>query len=77
MTKARAANRRDQAVTALATPGLATNPLSRACPKCEAQPWKPCRRWISGRICGEDIGGGYWRTLKQVHAERKQQRRQR
>ncbi|WP_162959247.1 hypothetical protein [Micromonospora tulbaghiae] len=75
MTRARPATRRDQAVnSALATPLLATKPISRACPKCEAPAGKPCRRWIAGRVCGQDIGGGYWKPLKSVHAERKNHR---
>ena len=45
-------------------------PLSRTCPKCEAAPGMSCRRWVGGRVCGEDVGGGYWKSLKNPHPER-------
>lgn len=71
----RASSRYDRGVDKpLATPHLAGKPLSRSCPKCEAEPGKPCRRWIGGRIGGEDVGGGYWRPLKKVHDERRRSR---
>lgn len=41
------------------------------CPKCGAKPGQSCTRPIGGRVCGEDIGGGYERTLKHVHPERR------
>jgi hypothetical protein len=45
---------------------------SRVCPKCEAPIGYPCRRWVGGRVGGEDIGGGYWRPMtSKVHDERK------
>jgi len=59
---------------ALATSPLAQNPLSRTCPKCEAGPAQPCRRWIAGRVKGHDIGGGQWKRLKGVHGERQNKR---
>lgn len=72
MAHIRAANGREQAIPGpLVTPLLATKPRSRACPKCEAQPGRPCRRWVGGRVRGHDIGGGYWKPLKNVHDERK------
>lgn len=55
----------------LTTPALARSPLSRVCPKCEADVGMSCRRWIAARVCGKETGGGYWRRLTNFHRERK------
>jgi hypothetical protein len=44
--------------------------LTRTCPKCKAAPGHSCTRPPGGRVCGEDIGGGYAKTLKKPHPER-------
>jgi hypothetical protein len=69
MTRPRTTNR-GHAITALAGPPLADKPLSRPCPTCEASPGWPCRRWVSGRVCGQETGGDYWRPLKKGHDDR-------
>lgn len=55
--------------------GALRGPLSRECPKCGAQPGHSCKRYIPARVRGEDIGGGYTRTLAQPHADRKTKRK--
>lgn len=45
------------------------------CPKCEAGPYEPCRRWIAERYTtfteGLVQGEGRWKYLKTLHVERK------
>jgi len=44
--------------------------LANPCPRCGAPAQVTCRRWVGGRVCGQDIGGGYWRHLTNPHRER-------
>lgn len=76
MTKRRGVGRRGQWGRALTAGGskavTVQHDRRRACPKCEAPIGYPCRRWVGGRVRGEDIGGGYWRPMtSKVHDERK------
>jgi hypothetical protein len=44
-----------------------------ACPHegCPAGPGQACRKYIAALVAGEDVGGGYWRVLKQPHRDRR------
>lgn len=45
------------------------------CPKCEAAPHEPCRRWLPERYTtfaeGLVQGEGRWKYLKNLHTERR------
>lgn len=70
MTGLRASNKRDGvALSGQRRPPAA---LLRTCPRCGAAPNQSCRKVTrTGRISGEDVGGGYVVLLKQVHRERR------